>query len=83
MKIRSHRLQGNAGDRVTFQKSPNQSQPITPIYLLMHHTAGTTLDGAVSWFLNPKAQASSHIVIGRDGTIVQMVAFNKRAWHAG
>lgn len=83
MKIRNHRVEAEAGDRITFQKSPNQSQPITPIYLLMHYTAGTTLDGAVNWFLNPVAQASSHVVIGRDGTIVQMVAFNKRAWHAG
>ena len=83
MKIRNHRLEGTAEERVTFQKSPNQSLPIKPIYLLMHYTAGITLDGAVSWFLNPAAQASSHVVIGRDGAIVQMVAFNKKAWHAG
>lgn len=83
MKIRNHRLAGDPGESVTFQKSPNQSTPITPIYLLVHYTAGTTLDGAVGWFLNPAAQASSHVVIGRDGAIVQMVAFNKKAWHAG
>jgi len=28
-------------------------------------------------------QVSSHIVIKRDGTAVQYVPFNKRAWHAG
>ena len=83
MKIRNHRVEAEADDHVTFQRSPNQSSPITPIYLLMHYTAGTTLDGAVSWFLNPAAQASSHLLIGRDGAIVQMVAFNKKAWHAG
>jgi N-acetylmuramoyl-L-alanine amidase len=32
---------------------------------------------------NPAAKASAHLVIGRDGRIVQMVAFNRRAWHAG
>ena len=83
MKIRANRLYPKAGEPVTFQKSPNQSDAISPIYLLVHYTAGNTLDGAVSWFMNPDARASSHVVIGRDGRIVQMVAFNKRAWHAG
>ncbi|MBK7675086.1 MAG: N-acetylmuramoyl-L-alanine amidase [Candidatus Accumulibacter sp.] len=49
----------------------------------MHYTAGPTLDGAVSWLTNLEAQASAHLVIDRDGSIVQMVAFNRRAWHAG
>jgi N-acetylmuramoyl-L-alanine amidase len=83
MKIRGNKLIGEAGENISFQKSPNQSDAITPIYILVHYTAGTTLDGAVSWFMNPQAQASSHVVIGRDGRIVQMVAFNKKAWHAG
>lgn len=28
-------------------------------------------------------QVSSHLLIGRDGTITQFVPFSKRAWHAG
>lgn len=72
-----------AGEAVSFQKSPNQSSGISPLYLVMHYTAGTSLEGAVSWFLNPAAKASAHLVIGRDGAVVQMVAFNRRAWHAG
>jgi N-acetylmuramoyl-L-alanine amidase len=83
MKIRHNQLVADASQKVTFLKSPNQSAPITPIYLLVHYTAGTTLDGALSWFMNPATQASSHVVIGRDGRIVQLVAFNKKAWHAG
>lgn len=83
MKIRANRIFAKSGEPIAFQKSPNQSDSISPIYLLMHYTAGTTLPGAVSWFMNPDAQAASHVLIGRDGRIVQMVAFNKRAWHAG
>jgi N-acetylmuramoyl-L-alanine amidase len=56
---------------------------LSPIYLIMHYTAGPTLEGAVGWFLKPEANASAHLVVGRDGQIVQMVAFNRRAWHAG
>lgn len=84
MRIANHRLIAEDGDNdVTFIDTPNQSAPIKPLYLIIHYTAGTSLDGAVSWFRNPAAQASAHLVIDRDGTIVQMVAFNKRAWHAG
>jgi N-acetylmuramoyl-L-alanine amidase len=83
MKISNHLLVAENGENVIFKRSPNQSNPFTPIYLVMHYTAGRALDGAVSWFLNPQAQASAHLVIGRAGEIVQMVAFNKKAWHAG
>lgn len=83
MKIANHLLVGAPGENVTFVKSPNYSSGVSPIYLIIHYTAGTTLAAAVSWFQNPQAQASSHLVIDRDGSIVQMVAFNRRAWHAG
>jgi N-acetylmuramoyl-L-alanine amidase len=83
MRIRNHLLLGDAGEPVSFRKSPNQSSPVSPLYLILHYTAGTSLEGAVSWFLNPDAQASAHLVIGRDGAIVQLVPFNRKAWHAG
>jgi N-acetylmuramoyl-L-alanine amidase len=83
MKVINHLLFDDQGIQTDFQKSPNQSVGISQLYLIIHYTAGLTLDSAVSWFLNPAAQASAHLVIGRDGLIVQMVAFNRRAWHAG
>lgn len=83
MKIVNHLLVGGVEDRVSIVKSPNNSSGLTPLYLIMHYTAGTTSEGAVSWFQNPEAQASAHLVIDRDGSIIQMVAFNRRAWHAG
>lgn len=83
MKIQKHLLVAEPGDNVKIEKSPNQSAPISPIYLIMHYTAGASLEGAVNWFKNPEAKASAHLVIGRDGQVVQMVPFNKRAWHAG
>lgn len=49
----------------------------------MHYTAGAKADGAISWFRNPEANASAHLVIDRDGAITQMVDFNRVAWHAG
>jgi N-acetyl-anhydromuramyl-L-alanine amidase AmpD len=41
------------------------------------------LDGTVAWFQNPQARVSAHYVIGKDGSIVQMVSLDRAAWHAG
>ena len=51
--------------------------------VIVHYTAGGSLNSTVSWFRNPQAQASSHYVVGRDGSIVQMVELDQAAWHAG
>jgi len=37
----------------------------------------------VQWLTNPVAEASAHLVIGRDGGITQLVPFDTVAWHAG
>jgi len=84
MQIRNHRLLDDNRQQIPFTRSPNQSPgTITPRYLVMHYTAGRNMDSSVHWFENPDANASAHLVIGRDGDIVQMVAFNRKAWHAG
>jgi len=49
----------------------------------MHYTAGGSAESAVNWLCNPAAQASAHLVIGRDGSITQLIEFNKYGWHAG
>ena len=84
MKISNHLLISEQHDpSITFIKTPNVSTGFSPLFLLVHYTAGTTAEGAVSWFQNKAAQASAHIIIDRNGSIIQMVPFNRRAWHAG
>lgn len=83
MKVTNYLLDGHPEQSIPFAESPNSSAHVTPLYLIIHYTAGTNLSGTVSWFLDPKAQASAHIVIDRNGGITQMVPFNRRAWHAG
>jgi N-acetylmuramoyl-L-alanine amidase len=85
MEIKNHLLFKD-GNQIEYIESPNtngESHTITPSYLIVHYTADSSIDGAINWFRNPKAEASAHLVIGRDGKIVQMVPFNQRAWHAG
>lgn len=52
-------------------------------YVMIHHTAQNSLDQTLRTFTVPHAQVSSHYVIGRDGTSVQMVNDYLRSWHAG
>lgn len=51
--------------------------------IICHYTAGGNSSGAVSWFQDPASKVSAHYVIGKDGQVVQMVALDRAAWHAG
>lgn len=79
MAIKNHKL-----DWAEYDPSPNVSSgTITPRFLIMHYTAGYTLDSARNTFKNKNSKVSSQLIIGPDGEVVQMVPFNRRAWHAG
>jgi N-acetylmuramoyl-L-alanine amidase len=56
----------------------------TPKILVMHFTYGGTGRSSAEWFRSPSNPGSSaHIVIDRDGSIIQCVDFDTIAWHAG
>lgn len=48
--------------------------------IVYHATAGPN---AAQWFANPASQVSAHFVISKDGSLVQTVAVEDSAWHAG
>ena len=54
-----------------------------PDVLVIHFTGGSSIDGAVSHLKKKSVKASAHLVVGREGEIVQLVEFSKKAWHAG
>ena len=83
MKIIDHRLFKDDDTPYPFVESPNVGGDVQHEYLVMHYTAGRDAEGAVSWLTNPVAQASAHLVIGRDASIAQLVPFDTVAWHAG
>jgi N-acetylmuramoyl-L-alanine amidase len=79
MQVRDHRLVG-----VEYSETPNLSRgTIRPDLGVIHYTAGGSLQGAVASLTDPESRASAHLVIDRDGTIVQLAPFDRRAWHAG
>lgn len=83
MKIVNHRLVRDDGTPYPFRPTPNQGGTITPRWLVMHYTAGGSAQESINWMANPQAKASAHIVIAKNGSITQMVDFNRRAFHAG
>src|SRR4051794_5101754 len=82
MQIRDHRLHLDTGP-VEFRATKNCGGELRPSYLIMHYTAGRSADSAATWLCSAAAKASAHVIVGKDGRIVQLVPFNVVAWHAG
>lgn len=70
------------GVPVPYRASPNIGGPCRP-RLLVHHFTGGSFGGAIDWLCDPAAKASAHLVVGEDGAVVQLVPFDRAAWHAG
>ncbi|MES2754427.1 MAG: N-acetylmuramoyl-L-alanine amidase [Pseudomonadota bacterium] len=64
--------------------SPNfdeRAQPITMIVL--HYTGMQDAQSAIDRLRDPAAKVSCHYLVAEDGTVLEMVPEDKRAWHAG
>ncbi len=81
LTITAHRLQG---PNVIHERTANHGGAITPRFLVFHFTA-ISFEATVARFKDPTPgnRVSAHLVVARDGRIVQCVDFNLRAWHAG
>jgi N-acetylmuramoyl-L-alanine amidase len=83
MKVNQHRLIDDRDAGVPFRQSPNCGGALEARYAIIHYTAGRSAESAANWLCNPRAKAAAHLVIGRDGSVIQLVPFNVVAWHAG
>lgn len=54
-----------------------------PNYVILHHTAQTSVEQTLYTFSISRTNVSAHYVVGRDGIIYQMLNDYMRAWHAG
>jgi len=71
-----------AGIPTTWQGSPNFDDR-KPNFVLIHHTGNDSVGQALRTLTDPARGVSAHYLIGRDGTIIQLVDERARAWHAG
>ncbi len=83
MRIENNLL---TGDKISIQNSPNISGKFSadlPDTIVIHFTGGRSARSSANWLCNPSAKASAHVVIGKEGEIIQLVPFDTIAWHAG
>lgn len=78
MRIDTHRLSG-----IPFQPARAFGGEITPCIVVLHDTASRLEKGSAAAYLAGSDKVSVHFVVERDGTIVQQVPTNRRAFHAG
>lgn len=56
----------------------------TPVdMLVLHYTGMESAEAALARLCDAEARVSAHYVIDEDGTVISLVAEDKRAWHAG
>lgn len=51
--------------------------------IVLHYTAMASAEAACKTLCNPETEVSAHYLISRHGDIQQLVAEDRRAWHAG
>lgn len=80
LSIANHKLTG-----VVFRAAQSAGGKIKPpTGIVCHDTAGSMKKfSSVVWFESEACETSAHIVVERDGTITQLVAFDTVAYHAG
>lgn len=81
MKIHNHMLD----EADTSIQSPNKGGKIEPVVIVLHYTASGGEDGSgdAEYLSRASSRASAHVVVGRDGSVHQIIPFNEKAWHAG
>jgi len=64
--------------------SPNWNERQLPVSMVvLHYTGMRTGAEALERMCDPAAEVSAHYMIEEDGTVIRLVAEEKRAWHAG
>ena len=82
MKIEKHKLEG-ASYKLAAHFGSVRDRSLG-LYIIAHDTAGASLESTVDYITGePTAPVSYHAVIGRDGSVTQMVPFDRVAYHAG
>jgi N-acetylmuramoyl-L-alanine amidase len=83
MRIERHRLVSDHSARLTHLETPNVGGALHARFIVVHYTAFASVEQAVARLMDPQAAVSAHVIIGRDGGLVQLAAFDRQAWHAG
>lgn len=82
----AQRAAAEAGRVLIWHPSPNcgpRRDNARPDLIVIHYTAMGSAQAALERLCDPEAEVSAHYLIGRCGSVWQMVDEAERAWHAG
>lgn len=65
---------------INFNDRPND---VNIGLIVLHYTDFLTVEESLNCLTDPTSHVSCHYLVHEDGTIYQLVADHKRAWHAG
>ena len=71
------------GVKVIQRPSPNHGGIINPNYVIIHYTASSNAEGAISWMQSPQSKVAAHLHIDMKGNVVQLLPLNVCGYHAG
>jgi N-acetylmuramoyl-L-alanine amidase len=54
-----------------------------PRYIVVHFTTGTRIESTIAHFRHIDSGVSTHLLIARDGRVIQFLPFNRIAFHCG
>lgn len=70
--------------QVKYRPTPNISSYKNKLqYLILHYTATMGISSPLNWLTNPQSKVSAHLLIGKDGTVIQLAPFDRVTWHSG
>lgn len=75
-------LPSGSVDQVIQVPSPNHNER-RPNYVILHDTSNDNIERPLKTLTAPTREVSAHYLIGRDGSLYQLVDESRRAWHAG
>src|SRR5262245_397163 len=70
-------------ERVVPSPNHDERKGGDPDIILLHYTGMETAEAALERLRDTQARVSSHYFVYENGSVVQMVPEDRRAWHAG
>ena len=72
------------GQPIEYRQAADHGGEMAPDLIVIHYTGDNSLEGALDELTSPRGrEVSAHLVIAKDGTIIQLLPFNVVGWHAG
>ena len=83
LKVVQHKLSDVAGESVTYSPTPRVGGKLDPRFVIIHFTVGRSAEAAAAWLSRKSAGPSAHMVVGRDGSIIQLAPLDRTTFHCG